>query len=179
MKKLLLLLTLLTTITNATNAQTKKAHYQGEAQIGYSIGIGITPNNRANIHLLNGIRFNKYLFTGVGTGLDIYSIDSETLLAIPIFFNLKGYMPVSNTTSMFLSLDLGTAIGTDEIKEVNFFSMTPGIGASFNVAEAKAITINLGYCYQALGYYYTGDGGSAYRGRDNTGAITFKVGFSF
>lgn len=177
MKKLTILLTLaILTMVGTVNAQNLKIKYQGDVQVGYSIGIGLLPMDRINIHMINGIRINKYLSTGLGLGVDYYNIKdadySDSELIMPIFLNTKGYLPVSNKTSLFLSLDLGFSVGlTEGVSEMNAFMMTPAIGASFKIGGNKAMSISLGYNYQNLS--------SIEELGLNINAITIKAGFTF
>lgn len=174
MKKISLLLTLvLMTIVGTASAQSKNVKYQGDVQVGYSIGIGTFAADRINLHMVNGVRINKYFSTGVGLGLDCFTnLDGYSELALPVFLNAKGYLPVSEKTDLFLSMDLGCSIGlTEGISGMSGFMMTPTVGASFKVANSKAITISLGYNYQSWSA-----GGLL---SVNTDALSLKVGFVF
>lgn len=174
MKKISLLLTLvLMTIVGTASAQSKNVKYLGDVQVGYSIGIGTFAADRINLHMVNGVRINKYFSTGVGLGLDCFTnLDGYPELALPVFLNAKGYLPVSEKTDLFLSMDLGCSIGlTEGISGMSGFMMTPAVGASFKVANSKAITISLGYNYQSWSA-----GGLL---SVNTDALSLKVGFVF
>lgn len=181
MKKKLLLLTLvLITIVGTTNAQSSNVKYQGDIQLGYSAGIGTFATDRVNLHMVNGVRINEYFSTGIGLGLDYYHtynwyINNDYVaseLVMPIFLNAKGYLPISKKTNLFLSMDLGCSIGlTEGVSGMSGFMMTPAVGASFKVAESKAITFSFGYNYQA---WSTGGLLSI-----NADALSLKVGFAF
>lgn len=170
-KKLLLLTVVLISIIGTANAQSTKVKYQGDVQLGYSVGIGTFAADRVNLHMINGVRINEYFSTGVGIGLDYYCYNMSEL-TMPIFLNAKGYLPVSKKTNLFLSMDLGCSVGlTEGFSGMSGFMMTPAIGASFKVANAKAITVSLGYNYQAWSA-----GGLL---SVNTDALSLKVGFAF
>lgn len=176
MKKLILLAIAALTIVGTTNAQTPKVKYQGDVQVGFSAGIGTFALDRVNIHMINGVRINKYVSAGIGIGLDClmpynfsYNLPELTM---PIFVNAKGYLPVSQKTDLFLSIDLGCSIGlTEGVKGMSGFMFTPAVGASFKVGNSKAITLSAGYNLQSWS-----SGGLV---SINADAISIKLGFSF
>lgn len=180
MKKITISLTIaLLAIVGTANAQNSKVKYQGDVQVGYSIGIGTLASDRINIHMINGVRINKYVSVGLGLGLDCYHSYDWYLndyvgpeLMMPIFLNARGYLPVSQKTDLFLSVDLGCSVGlTAGVTGMSGFMMTPAIGASFDVGKSKAIALSLGYNYQSWA--------SAGLLSVNADAITLKVGFTF
>ncbi len=74
--------------------------YHGEADLGYSIGVGTFSTCRANLHTIQGVQVGRYFSAGLGLGLDHYHEFYEIgVLAIPIYLNLKGYIPVSEKSS--------------------------------------------------------------------------------
>lgn len=174
MKKFSLLLTLaLLIIVGTTNAQSSKVKYQGDVQLGYSAGIGTFAADRVNLHMINGVRINDCFSTGVGLGLDYFTnLNGYPELTLPVFLNAKGYLPVSKNTNLFLSMDLGCSVGlTEGVSGMSGFMMTPAVGASFKVADLKAIIVSLGYNYQ------TWSAGGLLS--VNTDALSLKVGFAF
>lgn len=153
--------------------------YQGEVLGGYSVGIGTFSFDRVNLQTIHGVRFNQYLFAGVGLGVDYFynfdaylsDIDSKGELTMPIFFDIKGYLPVSPKVSMFASFDIGAGIGlTEGVSGSKGLMFTPAIGTSLKVSSKNAITISAGYNYQAW---------SESGFKINTDAISLKLGFQF
>ena len=172
MRKKLLLSVLVLAVIGTTNAQNLKVSYQGDLQFGYSAGIGTFAADRINLNMVNGVRINEYFFTGVGLGFDCYTnLDDGLELTLPVFLNAKGYLPVAEKISLFLSMDLGCSIGlTEGMSELNGFMMTPSVGASFNLANSKAITLSLGYNYQSW------SAGGLFD--INTDALSLKIGYT-
>lgn len=178
MKRIYLIIMLLGLLaTNSAYSQSIK--YQGEVLGGYSLGIGTFSMDRVNLHTVHGIRFNQYLFAGVGLGVDYFynfdaylsDIDTKGELTMPIFFDIKGYLPVSPKVSMFVSFDIGAGIGlTEGVSGSKGLMFTPAIGTSMKVSSKNAITISAGYNYQAW---------SESEFKINTDAISLKLGFQF
>lgn len=172
MKKLLLISFLILGFSFTANSQNK---YQGEVQIGYNFGVKDFDPDYANLSFINGIRFNKNLFAGIGVGLNTYSIfesgvDKE--YALPIFINAKAYLPVSPQTDFFASLDCGYWFGiSSNHKEVGGLMLTPSVGVCFDLGKSYGLNLSLGYNHQN----WSADGPVSL----NTGAIGIKVGFSF
>ena len=102
MKKLFLLI--VTTVISANIAKAQvQVTYQGEVDAGYSIGVGTFATSRVNLHTIQGIRIGEYVSTGLGLGLDYYhEFYDNGELVIPIYLNIKGYLPVSKKVSTFL-----------------------------------------------------------------------------
>ena len=157
MRKHFLLLALLLMACGTASAQ--KTHYQGEFQVGYAFGIGDNKIDRLSIHMINGVRFNPYLSTGIGIGIDYYDDHGTSMFSLPLFVNLKGYIPLSKGVSLFASFDLGYSVALkyeEASGKVDYVSynakmgmkglmLTPAIGASFKVAEQNAIHLSVGY----------------------------------
>lgn len=173
-QKLILLATItLSSAISARSQQPVKIKYQGDVQVGYSVGIGSIAQDRVNLHLINSARFNEHFSAGLGVGLDLYTnfiYDAEEL-ALPLYLNARGYIPASANTSLFLSFDLGVSIGlTEGMQGMNGLMLVPAVGASFRTANNKAVTLTLGYNYQSW---------SESIFSVNTDAITLRLGYSF
>ena len=103
MKKLLLLAATAAMAISAVNAKIP-VKYHGEADLGYSIGVGTFSTCRANLHTIQGVQVGRYFSAGLGLGLDHYHEFYEIgVLAIPIYLNLKGYIPVSEKVAPYIS----------------------------------------------------------------------------
>lgn len=172
MKKYILLIFVILATSLNGYAQMPTAKYQGDVQLGYSLGIGTYSANRVNLHMINSIRIGEHFSTGLGVGLDYYHEGVETdELALPLYLNLKGYYPVSPQAELFLSTDIGVSIGlTEGLSGYSGFLFTPSVGTRVKIYNDKAILFSLGYHMQK----WSESGFSI-----NTDAIQFKVGFSF
>ena len=105
----------------------KFPRYQGEFAFAYGLAVSEGTGDlfpRIVFETVHGVRINPYLFAGVGVGVDyfykdlyIYNNWGRVLegyrggTVLPVFANVKGYLPVSRTVALNLSWDLGAAIG--------------------------------------------------------------------
>lgn len=191
MKKHILLFTF-ALLSTAAFAQNQTIRYQGEVQAGYAFGIGDYKIDRLSIHMINGVRFNPYFSAGLGLGLDVYNSDGETLVSLPLFVNLKGYLPVSQSVSFFASFDLGYSVALKSYEEtihvnnipyngklgMKGIMYTPAIGASFKVTGNKTLNLSLGYDIKTATADVSGQG---QHGSDDMkcNAIGIKLGYAF
>lgn len=108
------------------SAHKKGAHYQGEITVAYGLGVGLASKivnlDRIVFETVHGVQINPYLFTGVGVGFNYfyeqieYEYDSLHNKrggggVMPFFVNFKGCYPFGRDSSVYLSLDLGAAVG--------------------------------------------------------------------
>ena len=166
MKKLLLLAVAIVMSANAVNAQ-GLVKYHGEVDLGYSIGVGTFGTGRVNLHTIQGVQISKYFSTGLGLGLDYYHefYDSGELV-IPIYLNLKGYLPVSKRVSPYFSLDIGAGVGaTAGVSGLSGLYCTPAVGVKAGKFKAQ-----IGYNVQRMSESGFGI---------NMNAIQIKVGVMF
>lgn len=187
-----LMLLVLSTAVTTYSQDSNKVRYQGEVLTGATFGIGEIPVRRSHFHLLNGIRINEYVSLGFGFGLDAYKsadldkTNENRILVMPLYFNLKGYLPVSKTTSLFLSTDIGGAIKITksvyekhEYKQSGFL-IAPSIGASFKTSPSNAFFVSFGYSYQ--GWVINNrsiENDFAYSTTYNTDGLKLNLGFQF
>lgn len=167
MKKITLLVIMIVTAFTL-NAQSL-VKYHGEINAGYSVGIGTFATNRVNVHTIQGVDISKYFSIGVGIGLDYYHELYEKgkgELVLPLFLNMKGYLPATETVSPFFSLDLGVGIGlTKGVDGMAGFICTPSVGV-----KLSHCTLQVGYNMQRnseYGFGYT------------MGSIQMKLGYIF
>ncbi len=138
--------------------------YQGEVDLGYSVGIGTFSAGRLNLHTVQGVKISDYFSTGLGVGLDYYHESSNLL--VPIFLNMKGYYPVNEKFSPFVSLDLGYGIGvTSDVSGLGGFLWAPAVGVRYS-----RFKFQVGYTSQRIS-----ESGLGY----NMNAIQFKLGVVF
>lgn len=166
MKKLFMLVAVATMTICAANAQTP-VKYHGEVDLGYSIGVGTFSTDRVNLHTIQGIQVGKYFSTGLGLGLDYYHelYDSGELI-VPIYLNLKGYLPVSEKVSPYFSFDIGVGVGaTEGVSGLSGMYCTPAVGVKSGKFKAQ-----LGYNVQRISEFGVGI---------NVNAIQVKIGVMF
>lgn len=104
----------------------KLPRYQGEVAFAYGSAVSEGMQDlfpRIVFETVHGVRINPYLFAGVGLGInyfykDIYFSNGWNIYelgnsgtVLPVFANVKGYLPVSRKAALNLSWDLGAAIG--------------------------------------------------------------------
>lgn len=168
MKKYIILFFTLFVLSVSSKAQSQiSAKYHGEIDLGYSIGVGTFSTDRVNIHTVQGVMVGKYFSAGLGLGLDYYhEIYDKGELMIPIFLDLKGYIPVTDDLSPFVSFDLGYGIGaTDGLKGCDGLLWSPAIGIRY-----KHFKFQLGYASQRIS-----EDGFGF----DMNAVQFKIGAIF
>lgn len=174
MKKIFTVVLLLMCVSFAS-AQTPKVKYQGEVQTGVGVGVGTFGFSRAYLQTIQGIRAGEHFSAGLGIGANVYFnyIYDLPEVYMPIFLNAKGYLPVSEKTNLFLSLDLGYSVGlTEGVSGMSGLMVTPAVGASFKTRNNKAINLSLGFDCQRWSSGVSGIG-------INDGAFSIKIGYQF
>lgn len=130
----------------------KYPRYQGELAFAYGIGVGdvstILNTNRILFETVHGIRFNPYLFTGLGVGFNYFygllndyyyydangnsfDIKDDTAGIMPVFADFRGYYPVAKKASIYLAFDMGAAIGVSGYASGTEFYTSIGPGINF------------------------------------------------
>lgn len=113
MKKILFLPLLFLMTASFSDLAAQRSRYQGEIQVGFGAGVGSNPFlslNRVTVDVVNGIRVNSYFSIGLGLGYHTYlgrtieGIDFTDEHIVPVYANLKGYMPAGR--SMFRGFDV-------------------------------------------------------------------------
>lgn len=94
MKKTLLISAIAALLcVSSLNAQDSKLfRYQGEVDLRYTFGLDDETHN-VSLEMVNGVRFNRYLFAGAGIGIGGNTSDEAAI--IPIYAEVKGYLPVA------------------------------------------------------------------------------------
>ncbi len=164
MKKLFVLLAATIGVVVSASAQTP-IKYQGEVDLGYSIGVGTLATGRVNVHTIQGVKVGNYFSAGVGLGLDIYH-EGGADLVLPIYLNLKGYLPTNSKVTPYASFDIGGGIGVSEyLSGLSGMMITPALGVKVGKFKAQ-----IGYNVQK----FSESGISV-----NFNAVQFKVGVVF
>lgn len=143
------------------------ARYQGEVDLGYSVGVGDFSTGRVNLHTVQGVMVEKYFSAGLGLGIDYYhEFYDKGELFVPIFLNMKGYLPVTEKLSPFISLDLGYGAGaTAGVSGCGGFLWSPSLGLRY-----QRFKFQVGYTSQNV----SEDGFGI-----SMNAIQFKLGVVF
>lgn len=117
--------------TSTSETPKCKVRYHGEVSLGIGLSIGsIRPFTE--IRTLHGIAVGDYFSAGIGVGFEIPFL-------IPVYFNARGYLPVSKITRLFIGLDLGYIVNKD------FYLIAPELGASFKVSRRHSINVSATY----------------------------------
>lgn len=172
MKRLFLLAVAAAMSVSVANAQVP-VKYQGEVDLGYSIGVGTISLSRVNLHTIQSARIGNYFSAGVGVGLDYYhDIDkymgdawNKGELVLPLYLDLAGYVPASENVSLLASFDIGVGIGlTEGVSGYSGLYLTPAVGVKINKFK-----IQLGYTMQKASELFD----------LMAGAVQLKVGVVF
>lgn len=163
MKKIAMFILAAVMMIGTTNAKAP-IKYHGEVDLGYSIGVGTFATGRVNIHTVQGVEIGRYFSTGIGIGVDIYHESPDVM--VPIYLNLKGYLPVSEIVKPYLSVDIGAGVGAS--------SGVSGLsGATYTIAagvKVKRFKAQLGYNVQRISESGIGV---------NMNAVQIKLGVMF
>ena len=149
---------------------TKLFKYQGEVDLGASAGFDDETFN-LSLDIVNGIRFSRHFYAGMGLGL-ARSFSDEGVL-VPIYGTLKGYFPVKNRLDFTAGLDLGTKLDYS-------YGMSGGIlvrpeyGLNFPMKGKVGMRLTLFYEYYSCNYQYM-----EIETREKTNQIGLKFGVSF
>lgn len=169
MKKIIILLTVSLLVSTATataqiihgstysSSTTYKSRaklstrYQGELNFGYGLGGKLKDDGdkrdaeyqRAFIETVHGIRINKYAFAGLGVGFQYAYKENREMGMLPVFVDLKGYWPVTDTFAPYVAIDLGYSAGlfSDGDDTPGGFYASYGLGLNFR-------RLNFGFGWQ-------------------------------
>ncbi len=146
MKKLFLLLVAAICVVSSASAQ-NSIKYQGEVDLGFSLGVGTWAINRVNIHTIQGVKMGEHFSAGVGIGTDIYVAQgAESDVFIPVYLNVKGYFPTKSKVAPYASFDIGGGFGASQYaKGLSGMMLCPAIGLKVGMFKAQ-----LGYNVQKI-----------------------------
>ncbi len=192
MKKFLLLAAFVTIAATTATAQIGDK-YQWEIDLGYTIGFKDT-YGRINMRTVHGFRFNDYFFAGAGTGLDIYhgvpytksgTAGTRGQLAIPLYLNAKGYIPVAEQLKLMVGMDFGYSIGIVGKKDNSAGStlggilVMPEVGIGYEFYSGKMLTFGIGYSINSIKAYVKTDKTTTLSPRDSNNGFSMRFGFVF
>ena len=96
--------------------------YRGEINVGFALGgkpsvAGLKVESETNYPMLetiHGVLITDYFFIGGGTGLQYYygyisedATEKWNTLVVPLFVNMKGFLPVNENIKPFVNVSLG------------------------------------------------------------------------
>lgn len=158
----------------------KLPRYQGEVAFAYGSAVSEGMQDlfpRIVFETVHGVRINPYLFAGVGLGInyfykDIYFSNGWNIYelgnsgtVLPVFANVKGYLPVSSKAALNLSWDLGAAIGVGGyFNEGTEFYTSIGPGVTFG-RQSGGVRGDFSIRFQHMG--------------EGLNAILFRIGIGF
>ena len=172
MKRLLLFTTALM-LSLSTYAQERG--YEKSVEIKGAIGLDERADFGFGAYMVNGYRFNPYLFVGAGVGYEflkglyyhIYQYKGQYLPSsshdskenqsiIQLYARIKANF-TNSRISPYVSLDLGNSFNlnsTDEIKMAKGFFFEPALGCDFRFNEKQTFYVALGYNNQHYEYEF-------------------------
>lgn len=159
----------------------KLPRYQGEVAFAYGLAVSEGTGDlfpRIVFETVHGVRINPYLFAGVGLGINyfykdlyIYNYWGSILegyrggIVLPVFANVKGYLPISRKVALNLSWDLGAAIGIGGyFNEGTEFYTSIGPGVTFG-RQSGGVQGDFSIRFQHMG--------------EGLNAILFRIGIGF
>lgn len=149
--------------------------YEKSVEIKGGIGLDDRTDYAFGLSMVNGYRFNDYLYLGVGVGYEYlnglfyhsynsvgkYSTSSYDSKSTQNIIQLYARVKVNFTTakiSPFASFDLGNSFNldsTNDIKMANGLFFEPAIGCDFKTSGKQTFYFALGYSQQNYEYEFT------------------------
>ena len=148
----------------------KMFKYQGEIDLGAAAGFDDETFN-LSLEIVNGIRFSRYFYAGMGLGL-AKSFSDEGVL-IPIYGAFKGYFPVKERMDFTAGLDLGTKLDYSYGMSGGIMAR-PEFGLNFPMKRNVGMRLTLFYEYYSCKFQYL-----EIITREKTNQIGLKLGVSF
>lgn len=115
--------------------------YQGEVNTSYSFCVDEELNN-LGLEVINGVRFSRYLYAGVGLGATANFSDEAILF--PVFIDFKGYMPVTGKMDLIAGVDVGTKLDYTYDMSGGFL-FRPEFGLNFPMKRRVGLKLTLLY----------------------------------
>ena len=148
--------------------------YEKSIEIKGAIGLDDRTDYAFGLSMVNGYRFNDYLYLGVGVGYEylkgLYyhsynsigknsasSYDSKSTQNIIQLYARAKVNFTKAKISPFVSFDLGNSFNlnsTDDIKMANGLFFEPAIGCDFRINEKQTFYFALAYCQQHYEYEF-------------------------
>jgi len=144
-----------------------KTGFKFFTEIGYTFGNN--EGGRAELLTAAGCQINPYLFVGGGVGLNYYTASDGDAYVVPIFADLRGYIPTGSAVHPYIDLKPGYGVNTSGGDTDGGFYINTTVGI-----EIKHFTIGIGYASQSFSidsYYGSGS--------ISSGGFTARVGLTF
>jgi hypothetical protein len=137
-----------------------------------------TTTSAFTFHTVNGYKFNPYLFTGLGAGVDLYA----TQTFMPVFASIRGDLYHKTNLVPYYYVDGGygfnATANTDEtIRFLGGLHFATGLGLKILFNNNTAFLLSAGYYLQetATERKQGGEG----RNKQNYERVAIRAGFSF
>lgn len=136
MKKLFILLVLaVSTMTASAQFLQAKKGAKGNAAVasdirtgfrfGIETGVGFGDYTSVAFDFTPGAQINKYIYVGGGTGLEVLTAASG--LQIPIFAEVKGFLPLKGIAKPYIGMRGGYAIGATNASDAGLLNIGAGV----------------------------------------------------
>lgn len=170
-----------------TSTRSVDIWYEGELNIGYGMGGTLKEDGescdakyaRPFIETVHGVRITKYAFAGLGVGFNYAYNDEWKVGMMPVFLNLKGYYPVTETFAPYVSIDLGFSsglVGTKDFEGEEGLDLKGGFYASYGVGlNYKRLNFGLGWQHQGMKFKYDGESSDGF----GVNSFFVKIGLKF
>ncbi|MBQ0080319.1 MAG: hypothetical protein KBS95_02045 [Alistipes sp.] len=174
-------------VSNKKNTQNdRRIWYEGEYNIGYGLSgratfegtkFGDMKMNRFIVETVQGVRITPYAFVGGGVSLQYAYRDwvewDNKMVMLPIFANVKGLYPVSESFEPYVSLRLGYNVGLGKGD-----SFANGLYASFALGFHAGNHFNFNFGWEQVRYKYR-DEITLIPTTVRAGSLFFKLGLRF
>lgn len=157
-----------------TGKAVKKLRYQTELDLSYAYGIE-DEISYLNLEWVNGVRFNRYFFAGVGGGASANFEDEGVL--VPLYVDLRGYAPVAKKVDLMFGVNLGTKLDYNYGMSGGFL-LRPEFGIATRFTEKFGMNFAVRYELYSFGYDVLGTTGIMDM-HLKTNLIGLKIGFEF
>lgn len=152
--------------------------FEQSVEVGISPDLSYRADLFASAEYIGGYRFNDYIFTGGGTGLEWYM--SGGALAMPIYANARLYLLPKSRWQPFISLSLGVLVpiadSDGECYDGIQLHINPTIGVNYRINSKYSCYLNLGYMPR---WSYTYNEYLGYSREYDNHCLTIRLGFTF
>lgn len=145
-----------------------KQGYKGMVNLGYGIGTSKWGTGRIEIATVHGYQLFPYLYIGAGIGINYYP-DRE-LWNLPLFADIRGYLPLSDPQlSPYADIRVGYSVA-----DIDGFYFSPSIGLRYGITKDYGLAFAIGYELQSFDLIDV----IGFKRKNNT-AFTMRFSFDF
>lgn len=142
--------------------------FEQSVEVGVSPAVTYTGCVYMNLEYIAGYRFNKNLFIGGGSGLDLKVCASDNSLAIPIYAHARAYSRQFGRWQPYFGISVGTAIGLTSYDGDGYYDyydyyhpivglqLNPTLGCSFRINNSLSCYCSIGWMMKSMNQYYNG-----------------------